>query len=930
MSDRDDFRDDRTFLAISGDENGRNEFCRQHHATETSGTVVLFDNGVDCLSEDVGEDAEPNRSDLPPFSRAVAYAIDLDTGEAEFHREVRLDRSYGHAPFTGSVDVLENGHWLISWGWLREADSSLSVEERSIVISEVDSSGTELLQVKAWKDDSRYNTFRAYRESEADVEIPLNLPATLTLASAQAAESAGELVFEVELSVASSEEVTVDYETADGTAQQGTDYRRTTGTLTFLAGETEQTLTIPIINDTADEVEEETFIVTLSNPQGATLAEASATETIVDDDSTPVITTTSPILVTENETEVATLTATDADRPAEDLTWAITGGADRNQFILTADGELTFAAAKNYEEPDDADRDGDYEVTVQVSDGANPVEAALTVRLLDVDDAAPMLSSATVNGTTLTLTYDEPLDRSSTPDAGDFTVSGGDQARTVTRVAVSGSTVTLTLDVGAGHGEAGIQVSYTPGRNPIRDVPRNEAEGLSRESVINDTPDTTPPEVSSLAISSNPGSDRTYAAGDKIEVTVTFSETVEVTGTPQLSLELGNGRRTAGYEGGSGTAALVFAYEVAEGESDTDGVGVEADSLSGGTIRDEARNDAERDHDGLAADANHQVDGVKPRLAASGGVVVDGTTLKLTYDEPLDGNSTPEAGDFTVSGGDRTRTVTGVRVRGSAVVLTLNTGAEHGEAGIRVSYTPGTNLIRDVPGNQAEGLSRESVRNDTPDTTPPEVSSLAVTSNPGSGQTYAAGDTIEITVQFDETVKVERTPQLRLKVGTRTRPAGYLRGADTAALVFGYEVVDGDEDSLGVSIEANQLRLNGGTIKDEADNAAELAHEAIATQPGHQVDGVRPAFVSAAVDGASLTLTYGETLDGGSRPATGALTVEVGGNGRPVSGVAISGSVVTLTLNPEVEQGDTGIRVSYTAGTSPIQDEVGQRSPGTE
>ena len=44
------------------------------------------------------------------------------------------------------------------------------------------------------------------------------------------------------------------------------------------------------------------------------------------------------------------------------------------------------------------------------------------------------------------------------------------------------------------------------------------------------------------------------------------------------------------------------------------------------------------------------------------------------------------------------------------------------------------------------------------------------------------------------------------------------------------------------------------------------------------MDGVRPSFLSAAVDGASLTLTYGEALDGGSRPASGDFTVEVDGS----------------------------------------------------
>ena len=273
--------------------------------------------------------------------------------------------------------------------------------------------------------------------------------------------------------------------------------------------------------------------------------------------------------------------------------------------------------------------------------------------------------------------------------------------------------------------------------------------------------------------------------------------------------------------------------------------------------------------------------------------MVNGTSLTLTYDEPLDGSSMPASGDFTVSGGDTARTVTRVSVSGSTVVLTLNAGAEHLEAGILVSYTPGMKPIRDVPGNQAEGLSREAVRNETPDTTSPEVSSLAISSNPGSDRTYAAEDEIQVTVTFSETVKVEGRPQLRLRVGSRTRTAGYLRGTDTAALVFGYEVAEGDEDTDGVSIGAGRIALNGGTITDEADNPAELAHEGLSTrsgnEAGHQVDGVRPAFVSAAVDGSSLTLTYGEALDGGSRPASGDFTVEVDGSGRSVTGVSISG-----------------------------------------
>ena len=457
---------------------------------------------------------------------------------------------------------------------------------------------------------------------------------------------------------------------------------------------------------------------TAENINGVTPPSA-VTLRIVDDDASPVITTTSPILVVENQKAVATLTATDADRPAEDLAWAITGGSDRDKFILTADGELDFTAAKDYEEPDDADRDRDYEVTVQVSDGANPVEGALTVRLLDVDDSAPMLSPPTVNGTTLTLTYDEPLDRSSAPDAGDFTVTGGDQARAVSRVVVRGMAVLLTLDAGAEHGETGIQVSYTPGTNKIRDVPGNEAVALSREPVTNETPDTTSPTVSSLAITSNPGSDQTYAAEDEIEVTVTFSETVEVEGTPQLRLRVGSRNRTAGYDSGTGTAALVFGYEVADGDEDTDGVSIEAGriALNRGTIEDEAENAAGLAHEALATQAGQKVDGVRPSFLSA---AADGASLTLTYGEALDGGSRPASGDFTVEVDGSGRSVTGVSISGSVVTLTLNPVVEHGDMGVRVSYTPDTNPIRDAVGNDALGLSNRSVTNTTgaPNTDP--------------------------------------------------------------------------------------------------------------------------------------------------------------------------------------------------------------------
>ena len=84
---------------------------------------------------------------------------------------------------------------------------------------------------------------------------------------------------------------------------------------------------------------------------------------------------------------MATLRASDGDTPAADLTWSVSGGDDEAKFAVTAAGVLSFAAAKDYETPDDADTDGVYEVTVQVSDGGRTDSADLTVTLTNVNEA---------------------------------------------------------------------------------------------------------------------------------------------------------------------------------------------------------------------------------------------------------------------------------------------------------------------------------------------------------------------------------------------------------------------------------------------------------------------------------------------------------------------------------------------------------------
>ena len=204
-------------------------------------------------------------------------------------------------------------------------------------------------------------------------------------------------------------------------------------------------------------------------------------------------------------------------------------------------------------------------------------------------------------------------------------------------------------------------------------------------------------------------------------------------------------------------AAVLFSYTVAAGESDRNGVSIASNSLSlnGGTIKDGTdTTDAVLNHQALADSSQHWVDGIKPELLPTGGAVVNGATLKLTYASPLDQMSVPPASAFAVAGGNSARTVSGVALSSSnlysdlfVVTLTLTPAVEHGETGITLSYTVPTGMgespIQDSAGNDAEALSSQPVTNETPEMTAPTVSSIAIASDAGTDRIYVPGDRIE-------------------------------------------------------------------------------------------------------------------------------------------------------------------------------------------
>ena len=205
--------------------------------------------------------------------------------------------------------------------------------------------------------------------------------------------------------------------------------------------------------------------------------------------------------VVEGATTVATLTARDPDTDLADLTWSIPagarGGADAGRFTLTAAGALAFADAKDFEAPDDADANGRYQVTVEVSDGALAATADLTVTLENRNEAPTADAGAdrldVEQGATVTLSGS-----GSDPDAGDvltyaWTQSSGAavsltdaETASATFTAPSGSTsqstLTFTLtvtDAGGLEGRDRVSVTVRAGVEELSDDATLAALSLS-------------------------------------------------------------------------------------------------------------------------------------------------------------------------------------------------------------------------------------------------------------------------------------------------------------------------------------------------------------------------------------------------------------------------------------------------------------------
>jgi large repetitive protein len=195
--------------------------------------------------------------------------------------------------------------------------------------------------------------------------------------------------------------VSVDYATAAATATAGSDYTTKTGTVSLTNGACRcGTISIAIVGDLLDE-DTETFQVNLSNPSGATIADAQAIGTIYDNEGPPavIVTDASDVESTGSMSVSVLLTGATAGTVTMDYVTA-TGTAVEGSDFTTTTGSLTFTSpqtSKTVPVPitSDALNEDDETFTLTVSNvvGASVTANTGTATIVD-DDAEPDLSIA--------------------------------------------------------------------------------------------------------------------------------------------------------------------------------------------------------------------------------------------------------------------------------------------------------------------------------------------------------------------------------------------------------------------------------------------------------------------------------------------------------------------------------------------------------
>ena len=241
------------------------------------------------------------------------------------------------------------------------------------------------------------------------------------------------------------------------------------------------------------------------------------------------------------------------------------------------------------------------------------------------------------------------------------------------------------------------------------------------------------PDVSSVALTSTPGADNTYAISDAVEATVTFDAAVDITGTPELELDFAGTAKLAACATATNTTTMACSYTVAVGDSAPNGIAIGANKLTGGAITATGSTTISADltHSLVSIDDDHKVDGIRPTLVTTGPdaptTSTDGETVLLVFSEDIGAVS---HSDITIQANSVTVSTSAASVTATKVELTLTTALTATATNLTVALA--ADAVEDNAENGNLALAATGVTNAYVPTPPGRPAAPSVSSVSGS------------------------------------------------------------------------------------------------------------------------------------------------------------------------------------------------------
>ncbi|MDX7783720.1 cadherin repeat domain-containing protein, partial [Aeromonas caviae] len=581
---------------------------------------------------------------------------------------------------------------------------------------------------------------------------------------------------------------------------------------------------------------------------------------------------------------VYTVTSTDSgDVSTGSTSYSLKAGADAALFsINAATGAVTLIGNPEYETK------GSYSFTVVATDAAgNASEQVVTLGINNLDEVAPTITSA-ATATAI----------SENSGAGQvvYTVTSTDSGDV--------STGSTSYSLKAGADAALFSINATTGAVTLTGNPDYETKGSYSFTVV-----------------------ATDAAGNASEQVVTLG----INNLDEVAPTITSGTTANAIDENSGAGQVV--YTVASTDSGDIATGSTSYSLKAGadaalfsidastgavtlTGNPDYETKASYSFTVVATDAAGNASEQVVTLGINNLDEVAPTIISGTTASAIDENSGAGQVVYTVTSTDSGDISTGttsysLKAGADAALFSINaatgavtlTGNPDYETKASYSFTV---VATDAAGNASEQTVTLAI-NDLVDETAPTVSSIAISGASGAqNSTLNAGDVVSVTVTMDEATVVDTTggtPRVALNVGGSTVYADYVSGSGTASLLFQYTILAGQTDANGISLDADALQANGGTLRDAAGNAANLAHGVVADNAGYLVDTTAPSFTSGAsataIDensGTAQIVYTAASTDAG----TVTYSLKAGADAALFSINASTGAV-TLTGNPDYE-----------------------------